>query len=226
MRAESIKIKATDLNDAWFQTIYACVNEGFTYEIDTGSYAGQKRKQLYNATIEIDFPGTRPLAPQIPPGYGFPPPTNDEKIEKYFLDYLMNPNPQKNEQYTYGMYIAPQLPKAIEILKRGHGTNQACITVGDPKSIELADPPCLKLIDIKIAQEELYFTLYFRSWDLFCGFPENLGGLQMLKEFVVSELSNVRDGKIIAHSSGLHLYDHCWDLANIRLGKKEALPRD
>lgn len=215
------KIVATDINDAWFQYIRACVEEGYEYKITSGSYAGQRRKQLYNVTVEIRYPGTRPLAPIVPPSCGFPPPTSDEKIEEYFVNYLMSDKPQGGEQYTYGMYIASQLPLAIEKLRQGYGTNQACITVGDANSIKLSDPPCLKIIDIKIIANQLVFTLYFRSWDLIAGFPQNLGGLQLLKEFVLSELGdeNLQDGAIIAHSSGLHIYEHFWDLAKVRLGR-------
>ena len=31
----------------------------------------------------------------------------------------------------------------------------------------------------------------------------------------------VEDGQIMASTKGLHLYDHCWDVANIRLHKFE-----
>ena len=59
--------------------------------------------------------------------------------------------------------------------------------------------------------------LYFRSWDMYAGFPENLGGLQLLKEYALSYLEDffpVVDGEIIAFSDGLHLYEQYFDLAN------------
>jgi thymidylate synthase len=59
---------------------------------------------------------------------------------------------------------------------------------------------------------KLHFIVYFRSWDLWAAFPTNLGGLQLMKEFMASEIG-CEDGEIIAASKGLHLYDHTWDFA-------------
>jgi thymidylate synthase len=70
---------------------------------------------------------------------------------------------------------------------------------------------------------KLHFIVYFRSWDLWGGFPANLAALQLVKEEMVMEISKkrpVEDGEIIAVSKGLHLYDYAWKLADMRLGKK------
>ena len=61
-------------------------------------------------------------------------------------------------------------------------------------------------------------TVYFRSWDLYAGLPENLGGPQRLKEIVLEYLQaaemQVEDGKIIAFSDGLHLYDQYFQIVD------------
>ena len=120
---------------------------------------------------------------------------------------------------TYGNYIAPQLPFVIEKLIQSKGnTNQATISVGDREAAKLADPPCLRVIDFKVVNGFLNMSILFRSWDLFCGMPENLGGLQLLKEYVLANIENefpVLDGKIIAYSSGLHLYEQYFDLVRM-----------
>ncbi|PIQ89232.1 MAG: hypothetical protein COV72_04140, partial [Candidatus Omnitrophica bacterium CG11_big_fil_rev_8_21_14_0_20_42_13] len=64
----------------------------------------------------------------------------------------------------------------------------------------------------------LHFILYFRSWDLWGGFPSNCGGLQLVKNYMAEEIG-VGDGEIIAVSKGLHLYDYSWELAKIRTNK-------
>jgi len=33
----------------------------------------------------------------------------------------------------------------------------------------------------------LHFVLYFRSWDLWGGFPAKLAGIQLLKEYMASD---------------------------------------
>ena len=91
-----------------------------------------------------------------------------------------------------------------------------------PSDIRLDDPPCLRLIDTRVRYGKLHFILYFRSWDLWGGFPSNLGGLQLVKEYMAQEIG-VEDGEIIAVSKGLHLYDYSWDLAKIRTNKPQAL---
>jgi len=114
-----------------------------------------------------------------------------------------------------------QVNQVIEMYRKGaYGTNQATMEIGMPSDLSWADPPCLRMIDTRIRYGKLHFMVYFRSWDLFSGFPSNLAGLQLLKEYMVEEIGNgVKDGEIFAASKGLHIYDHFWDFANKRLGK-------
>jgi thymidylate synthase len=95
---------------------------------------------------------------------------------------------------------------------KGHRNNQMILQVGQPTDMLLQDPPCLRHIDTRIQDGKLHFYPYFRSWDLWGGFPANLGGIQLMKEYVASEIG-VEDGEIIASSKGLHLYDYSFDLA-------------
>ena len=69
-----------------------------------------------------------------------------------------------------------QIEEIIKLYKeKGFGTNQAIMEIGMPSDIKLDDPPCLRLIDTRIRYGKLHFILYFRSWDLWGGFPSNLG---------------------------------------------------
>jgi len=196
------------IEDAWRDALWCVVRNGHDYKIEYGSYVGQIRRQLEHVAIIINEPWVRPLAPISLPG-GLPLPTSEEKIERYFAEYIMSEEKEETEDYTYGQAIAPQVPKIIEILNRSKGnSNQACISVSDWNSINLKDPQCLRLVDFKVVRGKLNMSLFFRSWDCFAGLPENLGGLQMLKEYLLIHLNfPVQDGKIIAYSSGLHIYE-------------------
>jgi len=108
-----------------------------------------------------------------------------------------------------------QIDECIKMLKNTPNTNQAILQVGQPGDCLLDDPPCLRHVDIRVYDGKLHFFIYFRSWDLYGGFPSNLGGLQILKEYMAAEI-DVQDGEIIAASKGLHLYDYAWDLAKLR----------
>jgi thymidylate synthase len=204
------------LNDAWREAMELCTKKGYKYIIGKGgSYEGSERMQLENVTIIISEPGRRPFNFYTPSG--IPEPTCPEKINKYFEDYIITNTKSTQEDYTYGMYIGGQISPVIKRLNITNGdTNQATITIGDIKSIDLDSPPCLRLIDFKVVEGHLNMTVFFRSWDCFTGLPENLGGLQLLKEYVLYSLEfPVQDGKIIAYSSGLHLYDMYYPLSNM-----------
>jgi len=103
---------------------------------------------------------------------------------------------------------------------KGHRNNQMILQVGQPTDILLQDPPCLRHIDTRIQDGKLHFYPYFRSWDLWGGFPANLAGIQIMKEYIASEIG-VEDGEIIASSKGLHLYDYSFDLAKVLRMKED-----
>ena len=112
--------------------------------------------------------------------------------------------------------VVNQIEEVIKMYKsKGYGTNQAAMTVSVPSDIFLGDPPCLRHIDTRIRHGKLHFIVYFRSWDLWNGFPANLGGIQLLKEYMAAEIG-VEDGEIVAGSKGLHLYEYIWELAQLR----------
>ena len=209
-------IRAHTIDGAWRDAMSLCVRSGYDYVVEGGSYVGQIRKQMEEIMIVIENPGLRPLAPILPPG--IPGPTNDEKIEAYFQRYIFSDERAPNEVYTYGGFITKQYRRIVELLVDSKGnTNQSTIAIGDVETTFLGDPPCLRSISFKVVNGRLNMTVYFRSWDLFAGLPENLGGLQLLKEMVLSDLQAaipVEDGKIIAFSDGLHLYEQYFDLVN------------
>jgi thymidylate synthase len=100
-----------------------------------------------------------------------------------------------SEDYTYGERLTNaqkrdgsflnQIEEAIKRYKKeGFGTNQIILQVGQPSDLLLDDPPCLRHVDTKIRDNTLHFFPYFRSWDLWGGFPANLAALQLLKEYM------------------------------------------
>ena len=210
-------VEGRTIEDVWREIMWCAVRKGIDYKVEVGSCEGQVRRQLDYAVLRVMEPSTRPLGVRVPEGCGIPAPTDEDKIWRYFNKYIIGTEKGENEDYTYGMYIAPQLPRAIELLNRSGGnTNQAAITIGNENSIYLDDPPCLRVITFKVVDGLLQMGLFFRSWDLFTGLPENLGGLQLLKEYVMAQLEfDVQDGPIVAFSDGLHLYEMYFNLVNV-----------
>jgi thymidylate synthase len=250
-------IKARDLPDAWFQTLFRILEEGSVFTIDRGSYAGQKRLEFDWINVQVEYPATRPLLPQIESHFGIPNPVADDYLNEY-IPYLMTGELKEGESYTYGQRLTRYeiayclMPKElvhlwkgilldeIEELKerkiifydddfevwclnqielliwtyknKGYRNNQMVLQVAHPSDMLLQDPPCLRHIDTRIQDGKLHFYPYFRSWDLWGGFPANLGAIQLLKEYVSAEIG-VEDGEIFASSKGLHIYDYSFDLA-------------
>jgi thymidylate synthase len=239
-----VYIDAFDLDDAWFQALSKILEEGHVYTITRGSFEGKKRLEFDFVTIRVKNPGHQ-IIPIIPEGMSIPAPTDMEYIQGY-LSYLMTGQKTNTEDYTYGERLVEptarvkkivdgkemveemplhcnQIEEVIRIYKeQGHGTNQAVMEIGMPSDIKLVDPPCLRLIDTRIRYGKLHFVLYFRSWDLWGGFPSNCGGLQLVKQYMAQEIG-VGDGEIIACSKGLHLYDYSWDLAKMRTNKNNLV---
>jgi thymidylate synthase len=214
------QIVATDIQDAWFQCISEILDVGFRYEIQYGSYVGQTRLEFDQAVVYIKHPYSEPydsMLPQIPPSLGIPNPVANGYVEQY-LPYLMTDHIEPTEQYTYGSRMYAQISHWADVLKKTPNTNQAVLQVAQPNDYKLPDPPCLRHIDMRIREDALIFYPYFRSWDLWGGFPANLAGIAVLQKTMAEEIG-VAPGPMIASSKGLHVYGYVEELAKLRTGK-------
>ncbi len=100
-------IQSNTIGDAYFQLLIQIWEHGRRYKITDGSFAGSERLEFDFASGIIEFPHTKPLAPIMPQGVS--PTTTDDKIEEYFINYLMNPELAKNEEYKYATWINGQM---------------------------------------------------------------------------------------------------------------------
>jgi len=211
MGSRVCRISAHSISDAWFQVVRAALEVGSDYPITRGSFVGHQRRELESLVLAIEAPGTRPFSPVLP--RGMPPVADDESIQKHFEEYWLSPDKAEDEEYTHGERIHPQLEPLIKMLRETPDTNQACIEVGRPEDIFLENPPCLRLIDYKLRSGILSAHAYFRSWDIWVGLPADLGGLQLLNEFISSEVG-CQPGPLFVYSKGAHLYDYQWKMAS------------
>ena len=215
-------IVARDIPDAWFQCVSRILDMGFEYEIELGSFEGEKRIEFDWITIQISHPYQEPydlMLPSIPASLGIPNPVETGYVESY-LPYLMTAHVGPKEQYTYGSRIFLQIPYWIEVLKETPKTNQAILQVGQPSDFGLSDPPCLRHIDMRVKDGQLIFYPSFRSWDLWAGFPANLAAIAVLQKFMADEIG-IESGSIIASSKGLHIYGYAEELAKLRCRKED-----
>ncbi|MCK5018200.1 MAG: hypothetical protein KAS32_14180 [Candidatus Peribacteraceae bacterium] len=91
------------------------------------------------------------------------------------------------------------------------------------KNIEIDDTirgtsPCLRGLDFRIVDGYLTTHVVYRSWDLWGGFPENMGGFTLLNEHIAGELG-VSPGPLTFSCKSLHAYSHHVDIIAKRLRK-------
>ena len=102
------KVTARDLPDLWFQAVHDILDHGRRFTIDRGSYAGQTRLEYDFFMGHVQYPGTQPLLPDIPPSCGIPNPVEESYIyggegyERSYIEYLMTGHKEPGESYTYG----------------------------------------------------------------------------------------------------------------------------
>lgn len=229
---------AKTISDAWFQLIYNLFDYAYSQEIQKGSFENEQyRLQYPGIAVYIEYP-YYDMVPVMPPNSGIPAPTTKEYIEDYFVNYLMNPELAVNETYKYASRIHNRMPKGgtqleriIDMLRKTPLTNQAVIEIATPEDLDICfgndgriDPPCLRLLDFKVIPTKSDLTLtvsaYFRSWDLWAGLPTNLGGIELLKQFIARETS-LNNGPMYAYSAGAHIYGYQEEIARLRTLRKK-----
>jgi thymidylate synthase len=119
---------------------------------------------------------------------------------------------------TYAERIGEQLPTVMETLLNTPNTNQTCIAIGRKEDVLINDPSCLREIDFKVVGDSLTLTTYWRSNDLWAGFPVNMGGMARLQE-MVAEYIGKKVGKMYYYSSGSHIYEYQIDMIEAKIGR-------
>jgi thymidylate synthase len=210
-------IEAFDIPSAWRQEVDAIRRYGDVFEVKSGSECTETLKLA--TTVIILHPESRPLVDDKCIT------TNMEKVQLYSLEYLWTDSchHDSGEEYTYGSRLrvpVDQIQKAIEIIAIEPNNRQVTLTVRVPEDINSPHPPCLTMIDLEVLDAKLNFYGYFRSWDAYAGFPENIAGLQLFAEALVNEVNTLnpslylQTGQMILHSKNCHLYKRQYEWAD------------
>ena len=200
MLVTNIETLAIDM--AWFQSIKAVMENGRVYKVDGGIFDGINRRELDYVTIHIKSPA---IFPSIGEPFNYK--------EGYLPSGLISGKFEK-AQKSYIEYLEPQIKHIISTYKiGGPNNNQMVMSIGDG-TFNPASNPCLRLVDTRVSEGKLHFIAYFRSWDLWAGFPYDVQALQGIK-YKMAEDIGVEDGELILSSKGLHLYEYTWPIAQI-----------
>lgn len=250
--APLVTVEATTLDDLYFQLVIGALKKGRLYKIDSGSFANSHRIEFDKVSFCVKNPTSRPLAPQPRQGIP-PTTTDEnieDYFVNYIMDGSLQPN--EHYKYSSWIVGIPesiplnhndiprgsktnQLEECIfEFTEKGYGTNHPCMRVGSSESMlrykwswkdetDRGTSECLIYLTPKIKNNKLNLSCGFRSWDLFAGLPENLGGFVMLMEYMVDQINDrkkphqpeIQTGFLYGESDGLHIYEHNLDLAKI-----------
>ncbi|MEK6905995.1 MAG: hypothetical protein AABW81_00045 [Nanoarchaeota archaeon] len=162
-------IEGDTLNEVYHKSIIEALKYGRINYIERGSCAGQHRIEFDEANIMIYHPtATKPIAPTSRPGITVS--TNDENIEEYFQNYLIEGVLKDREHYTYGGWIVGipktangpkggkkilplthksiprgtrfnQLEWCLNYLSKSYDNNHAYITIGCAEGLQRYDWP-------------------------------------------------------------------------------------
>jgi len=219
-------IKAKNIPDACFQAWYEVIRNGRRFKIDSGSFAGAIRIELDFLHIHIDDPsygsGTQDIIPNMPESSNIVPPvTLDYLYGKGMYAYsLLDDEKHENETYTYGYrlrYVIDQISHIVGTLRETPRTNQMVLRFSRPEDILLEDPPCLNSIFCRVQDGKLNFHIYFRSNDLWSGFPANMAAIEFLQKTMAMEIG-IAQGSFDYTCSGAHIYDYAESIVTHRIG--------
>ena len=191
------RIQSRTIPNLWFKVCNLILNEGRDFTVGRGSECTLTKK--LSVAIEIVDPEERPLIHDKAPV---------SNLEKYTLENLYSDD-SYGYDYTYGERLRKgydQVNRAIDRLKEESNDRQITLVTRRKDDLENDNPPCLTVLDLEIIAGKLRTHSYWRSWDAYAGLPANLGGLQLLTEWMAKEIG-VSSGKMFAYCKNLHLYE-------------------
>lgn len=195
------RIKARNLPEAWFKVNKEILESGVEYKVGRGSEKSLTKKIA--VALEVTNPEERPLVDRKAP-------VSD--LNRYTLENLFIKD-ERSYEYTYGSRLRKdydQVERVIEKFKEEPKDRQNIMITRRPEDLDNENPPCLTIVDLEILDNKLVNYSYWRSWDAYAGLPSNLGGLQLLMEFMAKEMG-IDTGKMVAFSKNLHLYERQFD---------------
>ena len=210
-------IRAYDIPDAWYKTLWEIWSSGDTFRVNYGSEITETKK--LNLSIEIANPEIRPLVADKAP-------CDMKYVNSYALRYLWAGFKEEGETYTYGSRLrepVDQLELLISRYVEEPNDRQLTMIIRLPQDINKTlagvkhEPPCLTVMDTELIANKMHLTCYFRSWDAYAGLPANVAGIQVFNEALVNEINtragtDYTTGKLIFHSKNCHIYSRLFEL--------------
>jgi len=195
------KIRAKTVGMAWIILLSKIMRFGHIKK----SHHSTTQKELLNIVAVITDED-----PEEPRWYDFFNFTKKE-LEAYYPQVL-TANKIQGINYTYGQRLmdhegVDQIRSVIEKLKKEPFTRRAIAVTWDVgKDVYNEHAPCLDLVNFIVQDNRLFMNAYFRSHDMYRGWPQNAFALRKLQKHV-SEETGIKMGSMTIFSASAHIYE-------------------
>lgn len=198
------RIEEKSVGEAWLKILQLVQKFGFIKK----SQHGEDQKELMNlvAVITDEDPDNIKWKNYFP----F---SRDDLLQYY--PQLVTGMQVIDVSYTYGQRLRSygsidQIRKLIDLLKKTPFSRRAIsVLYNVNQDIDSENAPCLVLIQCLVQEDKLFMTAYFRSHDLFDGWPKNSFGLLKLQKYICEEV-NIERGSLTIISNSAHVYKRNW----------------
>lgn len=150
--------------------------------------------------------------------------TYDEILNDYadpeMIDWMVNKNfggdgPVLNWGYCYGMRLhnfngTDQIAEIVKKLQSNPEAKSATMTLMKPEDDFTGHMPCIMALDVKIRDNKLNLTGFFRSQDIGKKFYADILALGSIQK-VISEQLDITPGHIKIFISSAHIYETDFD---------------
>ncbi|MEK6848270.1 MAG: thymidylate synthase [Nanoarchaeota archaeon] len=149
---------------------------------------------------------------------------------KEYRDFEFGQGPwlDKNVSYKENYCEINQIEDIIDVLRKDpYSKACAAITwhVADELMRKHKSSPCLVFLQALIQEEKLNLTVFFRSHDMVCGWPENAYGCAAIQNEIAKAIG-IESGLLIIISGSAQIYNNYYKQIEETLKKYDGLRRN
>ncbi len=180
------------------------------FGVESRHFHGSQVKEIFNLTAVVTAENS--AKPKLIPEFGF----TATELKSYIKNFL---SPVKGkEEYTYGsrMRAFRGINQVDEMARKikGYANDRGALSVlWDPTTDNAPRKvPCLSLVQANGEGDKINLTAYFRSNDMFNGWPRNAFALRALQAELAKKTGK-KLGWLTTISNCAHIYENEWPLA-------------
>ncbi len=205
------RVQAETVAQTWLKILNLISRYGRTEK--TRYASNNELKEILNLTVVI--------TKENPDKEYFPHylPFSKEELLAYYPE-MMTSRRIQTAAYNYGHRLRNQqginqIKEIISLLKRRPFSKKGFAVlyrVDDWKKVDSSDTPCMTQLHARITQNKLFLTAYFRSQDMFHGWPRNAFALRKVQKEIAAGVG-MKMGPLSIITMSAHMYADDWKTA-------------